>query len=463
MTGAPRDRDIALSRDSLLTRHPRTQRTIAGLVSITPEPPMQHRMSPSPPQQSPAPTAQAARLAMAASAPEEVSMAGSPSIELAWRVVQAAEARKALLDARSLSLRVRRTVPTPGNLNTTFPQKAMSPHYRDSLDRAESGTMRPPLPSYGGPLTPARRHHPCPGFPLLQVPSWLREDSAPPDMLRSCDQGDASPFSTALLERSSGLRKRRPKHPQRVVIPQPQNEEEDGDFSVSGVRLGTRRGISADFHVKAKKAFGAPAWPHGDPAALAEALTIALGQLQKSSWNEAPDEVPEAECLQTPEIEEAEDASGRPEVSQVRIQEDFEGSLDDDSPSATWPPGPKPRRVRAVVPTKALILRSKSLPGEKAEKEKVAEKRLAGEEDRQASYDKTPEKAPERTDKVKRPGKPLTLKSAAGAAATAAKTRKKAKKMVLPFSYPLDDARHWHVESTEGRVCSEFLPENRML
>eukprot|EP00434_Breviolum_minutum_P032693 symbB.v1.2.028912.t1/scaffold3110.1/size63354/5 len=64
MTGAPRE--AAPSRDTLLTRHPRTQRTIAGLVSITPEPPLQQRMLPPPPQQSPAPTAQAARLAMAA-------------------------------------------------------------------------------------------------------------------------------------------------------------------------------------------------------------------------------------------------------------------------------------------------------------------------------------------------------------------------------------------------------------
>ena len=107
----------------------------------------------------PSRTAQAARLAMAA-APRllvspsrppceasdsslEVSL-GGPSIELAWRVVHAAETRKALLDARALSLRVRRTIPPPG-LNTTFP--GGKPH----------DAVRPPLPS-GLPRRKALKH-----------------------------------------------------------------------------------------------------------------------------------------------------------------------------------------------------------------------------------------------------------------------------------------------------------------
>lgn len=73
----------------------------------------------------------------------EVSL-GGPSIELAWRVVHAAETRKALLDARALSLRVRRTIPPPG-LNTTFP--GGKPH----------DAMRPPLPS-GLPRRKALKH-----------------------------------------------------------------------------------------------------------------------------------------------------------------------------------------------------------------------------------------------------------------------------------------------------------------
>lgn len=490
MTGAPRE---ALSKDPLLTRHPRTQRTIAGLVSITPEPPRQPRMLPSPPQQSPAPSA-AARLAMAAAseASLEVGMA-SPSIELAWRVVQAAESRKALLDQRALSLRVRRTVPPPA-LNTTFPsQKAsMSPHYRESCEDGSRGGVRPPLPSYGGPL--AARQRPPGGFPLLQVSSWLRDDAELPE-LRECEQD--SPFSTALLERSTGgLRKRRPlPHPQRVIH-QEDEEAMSGDFSVSGVRLGTQHQggsrLAPDLNaLKAKKAFAAQSpWRHADPAALAEALTIALGQLQQSSWNEAEEELGE-ESHRTSEIEDAAAApQPRPrKLAPVRIQEELlEGTLDgDDSPSATWPPGAK-RRARTQAPARALIIRSKSLPGEKAEKaaEKATEKekekekapnleKRAGppnEEDRQAAPEKSQSEKSDRGDprvtydKAKRPNKPLTLvkseKSSTGTSNSKSKSKKAgAKKMVLPFAYCFDDPRYWHVESTEGRACPEFLPENR--
>lgn len=54
-----------------------------------------------------------------------------------------------------------------------------------------------------------------------------------------------------------------------------------------------------------------------------------------------------------------------------------------------------------------------------------------------------------------------TAAAAAGAGCVAAKVRKKGglpRKMVLPFSYAVDDPRHYHVESTEGRACPEFLP-----
>merc|ERR1711920_12408 len=56
-----------------------------------------------------------------------------------------------------------------------------------------------------------------------------------------------------------------------------------------------------------------------------------------------------------------------------------------------------------------------------------------------------------------------TSAAAAGAGSVATKVRKKGslpKKMVLPFSYAIDDPRHYHVESAgaEGRICPEFLP-----
>mmetsp|Transcript_67683 Transcript_67683/g.218636 ORF Transcript_67683/g.218636 Transcript_67683/m.218636 type:complete len:512 (+) Transcript_67683:226-1761(+) len=58
---------------------------------------------------------------------------------------------------------------------------------------------------------------------------------------------------------------------------------------------------------------------------------------------------------------------------------------------------------------------------------------------------------------------PKSTSSAAAAAGSLAwRNRKKAcptsKKLVLPFAYTIDDPRHFHVESTEGRICPEFLP-----
>lgn len=57
-----------------------------------------------------------------------------------------------------------------------------------------------------------------------------------------------------------------------------------------------------------------------------------------------------------------------------------------------------------------------------------------------------------------------TAAAAAGAGSVAARVRKKgsSRKMVLPFSYAADDPRFFHVESTEGRIIPEFLPEFRL-
>merc|ERR1712217_780029 len=59
--------------------------------------------------------------------------------------------------------------------------------------------------------------------------------------------------------------------------------------------------------------------------------------------------------------------------------------------------------------------------------------------------------------------KATSAATTAGAGSVATKVRKKGslpKKMVLPFSYTIDDPRHYHVESVgaEGRICPEFLP-----
>ncbi|CAE7701564.1 osm1, partial [Symbiodinium sp. CCMP2456] len=184
MTGAPKQDSLAASRDSLFARHPRTQRTIAGLVSITPEPPLpalplleRKMICPPEPFKRSAPANTQAYLRREAGGPDfAVASEGSPeapsgvmspahapgnspSIELAWRVVHAAETRKAaLLEQRAYALRVRRTIPAPSSLNTTFPSQksvSMSPHFRDLDRNGENGSLRPPLP-YGAssPLTP---------------------------------------------------------------------------------------------------------------------------------------------------------------------------------------------------------------------------------------------------------------------------------------------------------------------
>ena len=93
-------------------------------------------MLPSPPAQSPAVTAQAARLAIASDRSLEVSL-GGPDLELAWRVVHAAETRKALLDARALSLRVRRTLP----LSSGKPLEGLRPPLPSGLPRFATGAF----------------------------------------------------------------------------------------------------------------------------------------------------------------------------------------------------------------------------------------------------------------------------------------------------------------------------------
>ncbi|CAJ1337048.1 unnamed protein product [Effrenium voratum] len=374
--------------------------------------------------------------------------------------------RAAILGRRAFALRVRRTLPAPSNLNTTFPyQKAalMSPQFRDGnvLEGAGFGGMRPPLP-FGGPLTPPPRKL-SGGFPLLQVSSWLRDDAQ--SDLRTCDE--ESPFSTAaILERSTGaLRKRRLKHPpQRVVIPQPAEEEEvEGNFSVSGVRLGGR-GARGARHVERPKELNlmsqARDWRR-DPAALAEALTIALGRLQESCSEAEDDPREQAEASGYPE------SCKEPVRSQEREGDDAQGDAKEmikgTSLSFAGDESPWPKQRRASRSALKAISRSKSLPekSEKAEKEKAGpekEKEKRGEDDRQAT-DKAEKAALEReraaaaADKARR-GKPLSLK-------TGGKVRKKGlgRKMVLPFAYGSEDPRYWHVESTEGRICPEFLPE----
>ncbi|CAE7827046.1 unnamed protein product, partial [Symbiodinium sp. CCMP2456] len=162
----------------------------------------------------------------------------------------------------------------------------------------------------------------------------------------------------------------------------------------------------------------------------------------------------------------------------------------DDSPFSTWPGGvPKTSRrtpASRSAPSKLAISRSKSLPEKpcptmsKPDKEKRAG---APGEVAEPGLDKanqvTAEKSSEKTEKTaadralsrkatKVGGTPgnlpkSTAAAAAGAGLVAAKVRKKSgpKKMVLPFSYGVDDPRYWHVESTEGRLCPAFLPENR--
>merc|ERR1712232_1340306 len=54
-----------------------------------------------------------------------------------------------------------------------------------------------------------------------------------------------------------------------------------------------------------------------------------------------------------------------------------------------------------------------------------------------------------------------TVSAGKGAVATQAKKKgNQPKKMVLPFSYAVEDPRHYHIESAgaEGRICPEFLP-----
>eukprot|EP00930_Biecheleria_cincta_P084686 TRINITY_DN74136_c0_g1_i1.p1 TRINITY_DN74136_c0_g1~~TRINITY_DN74136_c0_g1_i1.p1 ORF type:complete len:614 (+),score=111.54 TRINITY_DN74136_c0_g1_i1:134-1975(+) len=600
-------RESAFNRPNRMDR----TRTLAGLVSISPEPPMPlERMSrgpqPSPPHQSiPTHVPVAARLAMAAtvdsfgaiSLEAAATRGNGPSLEPAWRVVQAAETRRAvMLDQRAGSTRIRRTLQVSNMLDK---QKAtMTTPGRESAERTsnpDSSSRRehvvPASVGAGTPTSPLAASMASTG-PIVQISSWVGHDkTATSSSLSESRQGvdDLSPKSPELGPGNSaqaGQSKRR------VARRQPQKADDDeeaksGVFEVSGIQLqAQRRGATlaaADAAVSMAARAAAPAaadspgkkvaaairGPHvPDPQELADALSIALGQLKGSAdrraWQHedanghtvgdgsqtsqdrptrsrmllpgesssgypspsqgsptaplsppplsltAPNSVP-AEAAAVVSSKVSPDRKGDSSSSKVIKRACVAGS-NDDSP-ATGPPGSAPGRRGSTTqrtpaaPAAAAMRRSRSMPAadkteksqkpergsekpEKSDKRKAASSspgtKESTKESGQATIDKEGNKegtkeakegtkeagASGKTNSDKRestkPAMPTTSllpksspAAAAGAGSVAAKNRKKGglpRKLVLPFSYGSDDPRYWHVETTEGRTCPQFLP-----
>eukprot|EP00931_Biecheleriopsis_adriatica_P060457 TRINITY_DN36314_c0_g1_i2.p1 TRINITY_DN36314_c0_g1~~TRINITY_DN36314_c0_g1_i2.p1 ORF type:complete len:697 (+),score=151.83 TRINITY_DN36314_c0_g1_i2:127-2217(+) len=420
MTGGPWQEAACSSRDTTATRRTRIdrQRTLAGLVSISPEPPLPIDLPtrkvppPSPPQQSPpthAPVAARLAIAAAAAAASDPSMpfggaleaaanavspgntvAGSPSLELAWRVVHAAETRKAaMLDQRTLALRVRRSLATSNGLSSTFSgQKATAP-LRDTFDLSEQGQHQRALLSTTAGSATASPGVVASGLPLVQVSSFLSHEGVHAEQAARIS-GDSSPISPGAYDRGIACGVRRRRHASRGANRlSTLDREDDEDFAVSGIRLdATKRGAAAvgaaaasmsaaaaaaaaamgavsDAKAPKKAVGGAQAVTSGhqadrsepnaaDTQALAEALTAALGRLRSRTESDLPEDAgsssealsPVPRVLAAPAPEDlaaaACDTSGYPVVSspsRANLPADS-NAVDDHGPSSGEAPQP---------------------------------------------------------------------------------------------------------------------------
>eukprot|EP00441_Pelagodinium_beii_P040881 CAMPEP_0197626854 /NCGR_PEP_ID=MMETSP1338-20131121/5638_1 /TAXON_ID=43686 ORGANISM="Pelagodinium beii, Strain RCC1491" /NCGR_SAMPLE_ID=MMETSP1338 /ASSEMBLY_ACC=CAM_ASM_000754 /LENGTH=647 /DNA_ID=CAMNT_0043197431 /DNA_START=59 /DNA_END=1999 /DNA_ORIENTATION=- len=347
MTGGPPVSAGGGSRDGATARRGRMdrQRTLAGLVS-TPEPPVpfdRKMPPPSPPQNAPpthAPVAARLAIAAAAAAASDGSFGGgsleaggiaspnhpignSSSIELAWRVVHAAEQRKATTIDRALAVRVRRAVPASNALNNSFdkqkgPSATMSASLREALDRAERSEtgdqvqnrpqLRSTLPASLtglGAVIPVSNTAASKNLPLVQVSSWMSGSEGLTTAYGESPPGDHSPLSPIIAERSLGSAvgsssKRRSNARARPPEEEFQSTVDDG-FTVSGIRLDAQKrgaaiaaaaavapAVEEELRKPSDGGSTVASLPQNgaDPSELAQALAAALGQLQQSSEDE---------------------------------------------------------------------------------------------------------------------------------------------------------------------------------
>lgn len=511
------------------------------------------------------------------------SRGNGPSVEPAWRVVQASDTRRAImLDQRGVTTRVRRALPASNSLNNALDkQKAiMTTPGRESAERpgnSDSSARRDHMVSAsvggGTPTSPLAASLASTG-PIVQVSSWFGHEghdkaatstSASESRPAGEDLSPTSPPESAPAQAFASKRRATRRQPQKGTD---DDEARNSLFGVSGIQMqAQKRGATlavADAAASIAAREAAPAVPEAigkkvaamksphaaaDPQELADALTMALGQLQGSTnhraWQPADASANTVGARSQTSQERpirvllpAESISGYPSPSQVSptaprspppltlkaaAMVSSKGSPDrkvngnskeikracvsggsDDSP-ASGPPGSAPMRRESTTqrtpaaPAAAAMRRSRSMPAtDKTEKAKGSEKPQGSEKTERAS-----EKA-EKNDKRKaassspgtkesgqaagrdssnsgavgkadkrenaKPPVPTTTSqllpksspsAAAGAGSVAAKNRKKGglpRKLVLPFSYGFDDPRYWHVETTEGRTCPQFLP-----
>lgn len=480
----------------------RARGTLAALVSIAPEPPSVLVPPPSPPNFPPLGPS-AARLAMASvgdtnpyglaggyeagSGPLSPGGRNRAPLELSWRMV---DSRKdAIFDQKSVAVRVRRTITSSGNSPITLTPPDLA--------------IRPLAPSTGAKIVP----------PLMQVSSILPLEShiSPLAIDSTRRLGDStqdlSPGTASTISGSSLSKRNRMKDTARLrridadEVPSSPTVPTDlsAFFSVSAVRLdASKRGtlpvapavLQSEITARVPAAIDDLDPSKLERKVLAEALNSALAKLQSSraeSWDDVMDTegTPACHrsfsCFANVGFEEGRTADSR-HASKVRAPDGSTGKaglkrasftsgdfdpLPDSSPSGSR------RKARALTGAQTSVHRSRSMPAEaKKGAEKICPGIITGPwseregwkgslTNREGSEDRPLYRKTMKTASQTANWSLPKSTAAAGAASSAVKVKKKnsvPRKMVLPFSYGFDDPRYWHVESTEGQICPDFLP-----
>ncbi|CAE8730771.1 unnamed protein product [Polarella glacialis] len=378
-------------------------RTLAGLVSVSPDPPLLPRGDrkvplPSPPQiQPPTHAPVAARLAMAAAAAaaQDTPFSAAAFIDLSHRVRRALPATGGM---HSSFGRERSSLNNSNNNSSNNNNNNSNTKNNNSSNNSQTDGLSPALreqrPMARGRSNSGIALAASMGLPLVQVSSWLPVEVDGASLPQRDSPSDASPISPGTgsggmyafsMERYNNVAATKRRH--RSRRPQAEDDETaastDSFFSISGIRLDAKRtaveaveaaaaaaaAAAAEASAAAAAASKAAIVPAAaiastaaaaarlegkaaamtateEPALLAEALTAALGKLRRSP--SSPDfERPSPEAVLT-----GDPVPVAPMAAESKLR----------SSASSWP-----------VPSRGP---SATLPGEESEAEEQASTRL---------------------------------------------------------------------------------------
>lgn len=497
-------------------------RTMVGLLS--PERPMERRRMPPTPAQPPPPhVPMATRLA--AEDPDcggDLASQGSNLLELAWRVVHAAEQRKVALMERTRPLASRarqplvrenspqvwrdRPVAATGSRaeGVTPPPRPSSRHILGSpcVQKAHTADQAflerelaavepetPPQPGQGSqgnttPVSTGSRRRPQSGVPEPETASSMRAKSATgrplPNILWAAEgpvvlagageaaaeaagaaaasraapaqeagTGSAGAIASAERGRAESPREQAglpPKAPQAAPSPPSECPREAPTPSASSAPSSRQSGRGAKLPAGADDA-EAEATLATEARACDPAVSNGYPEVLVTPPNTTTSAVRRGSAASVASTSGQPRAVRRNRVGSVSLRSS-EGAADSSGVAAAAVAAAAGNASGRVT---AAIRRSKSMP--------VAENKRGSEEHGKSNA--APMLRKGRTSGSSGMSK-STATAAAGAGSVATRVRKRAallssKKMALPFAYPPDDPRFFHIESTGGLMCPAFL------